>query len=524
MTATQEQFNTQRRATTALANGLREAIVTPITNGDGSILDNASAGQNITAGIDNTFLSEFGDSAPSLAIVMANSVRNSILDSGVVPSDELLASAAQAMQNIMSKSDNILDSASLSTTAGIPYRNQMIALTLPSMLNMITADDVMMIPASFDKNEIFRVERQAGTTFGDLEQGDIIDEFFSGQYGSMDQFKNAGLTDGSKTVFAVDYAQPLANARTMAYIDGILVIDNQDTGSATVAKPHKGGTLTLATNYSTGAVTLTLSGAALEVSGLKVEIKADIKIENNETVIPTIEHTIHSHIIRTHEGALASSTSIQARLQMQREFGLNQDNMNIAAATNILAADKDRRNLFMMNRAARRGYIWGIQAPASGGDSTKDHAANLGAFLNEISTDMMSRNKKSGIKTVYVGKGALAYLGYLPEGQLKYVAGYHEIPQPHVVGMLFGRFRVKYSPMIEGMEMLLVAKGSDYGDAGIVNGDAIPAIAMKHTVAYKSLRNENTLYEVAVRDIHPHNGTEYFARLTLDPSTSGKQG
>jgi len=525
MSATQEQFNTNRSNVAKLADGLRIAVVATTINPNGGVFDSATAGENlgaVLAGGNHIFSGMDDDHAKEVAAIFATAVHNHVLDNGCEPSEEILASAAQSIANILGADENIFDS-SLSTTAGIPYRNHMIALTLPVMLNMVTADDVMMIPAGFDKSEIFRVRRIAGSTFGDLTKGEEIDEFFNGQYTSMDQFKIAGVADGTETVFTVDYKNPLVKGRTMAYIDGEMVVSTVETASDREIKSFGSGNVTLDVDHNTGIISLTLSAADLVANGLEIEFKSDIKIEGNEGVIPLIEHDIISNIVRPHESAIASSTSIISRLSMQREFGLNQNNMNIAAAANILAADKDRRNLFLMYKAARRKFVWGTKAPASGSDSTQEHTHTLAAMLQKINTAMIKANKKSGIKSIYVGPDGLSLLGYLPKGDMAYVAGYHEIPQPHVVGILFGRYKVKYSPTIENSEMLLVAKGNDYGDAGIVNGDAIPAISMKHAIGFGKLSDQNTMYEMSIRDIHPHNGNAFFALLKLDPNTSGEQ-
>ncbi len=519
----QEEYNARKKKIAELAGTISETVLDSQQNDDGTLItDSAEVEGNISKAVSHGIFSQMGENGEHAARIGANAIRNYVLDNGTEPPQELLASVANSIANVMDTNNPILDS-TLNSTDGIPFRDHMISLQLPQTLNQITGDDVTYIPAGFDKSEIFRVERVAGSTFGDLNAGDVIDEFFSGQYSTMDQIKLAGTTDGSAVSFVASFGNKIKPHRTMVYIDGELLVHDLDGGQGDVIRPHGGGNITLSQNFVSGDITVTLSGAGIVASGLKVEVKADILVENNEEIIPLVDHQVTSYIVRPHEAVLASSTTIQARMQLQRELGLNQDTMNIAAAANIMAAEKDRRNIYLMRKFARDQWTWGLKPPVSGADSTVEHMRTLRSFLAKVSSEQIKNNKKAGGKSLYVGRAIKNFLEILPAGEFTMVANYVEIAQPHVVGRLFGRYTVKFAPQMGEMEMMMVAKGTDHGDSGLIVGDAIPAIAMKHVVAYKNLRNENTLYELAVRDMHPYKGRDFVSLITFNLTTTGEQ-
>ena len=61
---------------------------------------------------------------------------------------------------------------------------------------------------------------------------------------------------------------------------------------------------------------------------------------------------------------------------------------------------------------------------------------------------------------------------------------------------------------------LCYAKGKGLGEAGYIAGDAIPAMAFKHAMQ-SDLKYENTLWELAYRDLNPFNGRDFFMELAI---------
>ncbi len=141
-----------------------------------------------------------------------------------MPSDEILASVHQAVENTLKLSEagkgmgGIFESIGkdMSTTDGIIMRNRMLSICLPVTLFAITSQMVTLIPGQFNKSEIFRVHRVAGSTFGDLKKGDKIDQFYNGRYAVMDQMSAAIPADGAKKDFAFDTATDAGQAMLSA--------------------------------------------------------------------------------------------------------------------------------------------------------------------------------------------------------------------------------------------------------------------------------------------------------------------
>lgn len=104
------------------------------------------------------------------------------------------------------------------------------------LLNSITPNMVTLIPGQFNQSEFFRIKRIAGSKFGDLQKGDIIDYTYNGQYAVMDQMFKAGDGDGTTTKFSFDSktafgtVYPLKRKRIMVLHDHN-VVASDDAGS-----------------------------------------------------------------------------------------------------------------------------------------------------------------------------------------------------------------------------------------------------------------------------------------------------
>jgi len=69
-------------------------------------------------------------------------------------------------------------------------------------------------------------------------------------------------------------------------------------------------------------------------------------------------------------------------------------------------------------------------------------------------------------------------------------------------------------------DILFYGRGESIGDAGLIAGDAVPAIPYVHETN-PSLVNRTTLWGSSLNELHPRNGENYFAKLTL---TNAKEG
>ncbi|ENH3948908.1 capsid protein, partial [Salmonella enterica subsp. enterica serovar 4,[5],12:i:-] len=69
-------------------------------------------------------------------------------------------------------------------------------------------------------------------------------------------------------------------------------------------------------------------------------------------------------------------------------------------------------------------------------------------------------------------------------------------------------------------DIFFYGRGEGIGKAGLIAGDAVPAIPYVHETN-PSLVNRTTLWGSAINEVHPRNGENYFTRLRL---TRAKEG
>ncbi|HGF7152624.1 TPA: hypothetical protein AB5C39_000722 [Vibrio mimicus] len=511
------------------ASELAQVIVKPQFDGNDIITDSAARNDAIKASLAGSIFDGAGEMGAMIAGSAANAVRQYRHIHGELPSAELMSSMHNSIANMLSANPeheglkSILDSAgdgTMGSSEGIIQRNRMVALVVPVQLMMITNDMVTHIPANYNKSEIFRINRVAGTTFGDLKEGEIIDVDFSGQYSSMDQRHLIGNGDGSELNFAFDIA---SKSKAMPFVKGKvrILVDRMPVGG----DDAKGGifgkftdadgetvTFTGTVNYQVGQLALKFSKAPK--TGIEIHTIADISIEKDPSLIPTVEHEMLSYELFPHESALVSSNSIQSQFTGKREYNMDIAGMQLATARNLMAADKDRKRLNDIYFYAKGEKTFNLAIPT--GLAYRQHYEMVQTVLLAISTELMNRTKRSGLVGIVAGREASRILKSIGAPHMVYAPNYRQLPQPHYVGTIFG-YKFKEDPhMQDPWRVLCYAKGREHGDAGYVAGDAISAVNFAHSVG-RNLKHENTLYELAYRDLHPHNGRDWYMWLRLIP-------
>ena len=521
----------------------RDLFVSPILDSEGKSLTfvppNARKSA-IAEKIKGSFLEGLGDDASVVGAYCANAV---VAYAGVydsLPSDEVMAGCIGTMRSMAQSESSggrvkmVMDSAtdSMSSQDGISKRNHQIALVTPVALVQATSDFVTYVPPEHDKSEIFVIDRIAGSTFGDMNKGEKIDESFNKQYATMDQEYLIGTGDGVETTFEFDLANlsinqaamPIREGYVRIYYDREMVAEDGNENGLLSGSFYMGETMVTVTssgtiNYTEGKGSAVFSAAP--ESGVPIRLRVDIDIEKAPQLIPIIEHKMRSYTVRPHEGALTVNESIQAVFAAKREYGLELRGMQITAARNALAAEKDRLRLRMMWTYAKFHNEFPRLSPAGISDTDYRLTAVL-EFLNGISTEMLMSNKKSGGKGIFAGVSLINYLRSIPGFQTR--PNYSPIPQPHYVGRL-GEYTVFCDPSADPWKGLMIGKGQNYGDSGFVAADAISAVQYQHPMmapamgAGRALTHSDTLYELAYRDIHPYQGRLYFSTFEFIPST-----
>lgn len=512
-----ENYLKQQSDRVRRAQEINKAVIAPQHDGKAFLGNAAERNANLEAAVHGTVYESLGKAGPMVLGAHANAVRDYVNQRGRMPSADVLASVHQAVENLVSTSGEnqtgqVFESVSaMNSTEGLIVRDHFAALVMPVQLMTVTNDIVTSIPANYDRSEIFKVTRRAGSTFGDFTAGDRIDESFNGQYGSMDQRKLAGTGDGTEVTFTVDVGKALKKSGSQAggyvrvYLDRELI--GQDNGQGSIF----GTGLTDSTvNYNTGVITAKFSTAP--ALGLEVHIAYDLNIEKSPDSIPTIEHEIQSWTLLPHEAAIRGEVSLQSLYAARREYNLDLTSMTLSAMRNVMAADKDRKRLNDMWFFAKGSTDWNMTVPAN--IYYHEHYETIRETLLQISTALINANKRSGLVGLVAGRSATNMFRSLKDPHFKTAPGYREVAQPHYVGKLFGMWDLICDPQANEWEVLCYAKGRNHGEAGYVAADAITGVPLKHPVG-TDLKFRDTVWELSYRDMHPDNGRDWFTRLVI---------
>lgn len=511
------------------AHQMRVAMIDPVIDDNGGFIkDPKQRHERLKSAVSNSVFEAAGEHAPMILGIGSRAIRAYMDTYKRAPSDELLASVHQTMQNTLAlgkdgkRIGGVFEAADLSTTEGIIMRNRMLSLCLPVTLFAISSQMVTLIPGQFNQSEIFRVHRVAGSTFGDLNKGDRIDQFYNGRYAVMDKMSPAILADGSKTDFTFDTSADagmkmpikkkcvkILHDRNIVGADdgGGHIIGLFETGSGTSKTVVN---ITGTVDYAAGTVTASFS--VPPASGLEVHIGYDVDIEAAPELIPLVDHQMESAVVYPHESAIASNVTIQALWGLRREFGLDADNLAMAGMRNLLAADKDRKILRDLYFYARDEVTWN----RVGSDHYKlsEHIESLKAALLEVDSQLLLKNGFSGLVGIVADPLAANIFRYMIQDYFVPAPGYHNIPQPHYVGRAFDNWDLYCDPHQEPYTCLCFARGIEHGRTAFLAGDAVPALTFRHPVL-SSLRNSSTMWDLAYRDLQPFDGRDYLMKLRM---------
>lgn len=526
-------FEDQTRDIASRASQMRDALFNDLADSSGSFTNACAKIDDVAKRkIPNSVYESAGDHAGMIFGAHARSYLDYYARHGRHPSDEILASAHQAVENVMhfcSKTPAqraglgvgvVLESADMmSTTDGIMMRDRLVSLVLPVLLQSITSNMVTLTPGQFNQAEFFRVRRVAKSTFGDLKSGDPIDYKYNGRYGVMDQVFKAGTGDGSATEFSLNTTTsfgklyPLKKRRIKIFHDHDVVGTDSETGAiaGTFINNAKAPVVVSGSvNYQAGTVNLKFS--VPPAAGVEIHIGYDVDIERDPTLIPIIDHEMDSRTLFPHESAIAGNATLQALWALRRELQLDIENMTMAGMRNILTADKDRKILRDLYFYARGTHEWVFDGPES--LTLREHYETLNAVLLAIDTQLMNSTGVSGLVGIVAGTDVVNIFRYLPAPYFTPAPGYRQLAQPHYVGRVFGQWDLYCDPSNDSHSALCYAKGPDHGQTGYVAGDAIPAITFRHPIL-GDLMSKGTMWELAYRDLQPFDGRNYLTTLKI---------
>lgn len=527
-----KDYNAHIQEVVTRASAMQKALVDPFRTDDGSFLipqnrqEAEKRNQILESAIKDSIFEMAEKSAPMIAGVCARALQGYEMQYKRQPSMELLASAHNAIENVLrmsngtAKAPGVFEGAEMSTTDGIIMRDRLVSLVLPVYLTMITSNMVTFIPGDFNQSEFFRIKRQAGSSFGDLKKGQLIDYNYQGVYSQMAQRVALGPGDGStkswtfdsNTTFSAVY--PLKPKRTRVWVDRKLVASEDGSGNIVGARTVNGTayTVTGTVNYAEGKVTVNFSNAPAQ--DVEIMLGFDVDIEKDPTLIPRMDHVMDSRVLYPHESAISGNATIQAIWALRRELGQDLDSLTMQSLRNVLAADKDKTHLRDMYAfCPEEGVEW-VRTKAEG-ISLREHYETVQRALLEVDSKLIKANGVAGLTGIVAGTEACNLLRYLPAPYLDVAPGFRSTAQPHYVGRLYGSYDLycdPYAPDTWGC--LCYAKGPDHGQTAYVAGDAVPALTFRHSIM-GDLVQRATMWELAYHDMQPFDGEDYLCKLTF---------
>lgn len=468
---------------------------------------------------------------------------------GRYPASDVLANAHAALENLMTECAKethegtgkaMFESASESmrTSDGVMRVAQFAALILPVALGAATSDACTFVPCERDESDIYELTNIAGTSFGTFKPGDELNMQSAGVYTQMKRlYKLTEKADGTKTAFKFDikafegqacpiragYNKMLINRKPSKVDDG----DGNLYFNSTDSKGNA-FSVTAKVAYDTGVIDITFAEAPAE--GTEIAVQVEINIERNPNLIPVINQAMRKYTVRPSQYIVASEHTVMAASDASREFGLNLAATQFSAMRDWVAHEIDIMRLRTLVFHNVYGREFDVAMPEA--QNYESWVGILRHVVNALSQDMANRTLTTGIRGGFAGGDAANFLRSLPPQHFQIAPGYVQSPYVQYIGTLFNTIRIYEvpTPVCEQFQqhgydfglddVYFYGRGEDIGKAGLVAGDAVPAIPYVHETN-PALVNRTTLWGSAINEIHPRNGENYFTRLRLTRSKVG---
>lgn len=470
---------------------------------------------------------------------------------GTLPPADVLANAQRCTENLMLEAvadkhegsgSAMFESvaADMRTSEGVMKLAQYVALILPVSLGAATSDACTFVPCERDKADIYELLNIAGTEFGTFKKGDELHMQQAGVYAQLKRFyifPADQQPDGTEKAFAFKIADvegknmPIKALRTKLLInrrmskvddgDGNLYFNDNDSNGNAFAAACK-------VDYDKGIINVAFTDAP--AAGTELTAQVEINIEKAPELIPVINQTMRSYSVSPSQYVIASEHTVMSASDASREFGLNMASIQFTAMRNWLSHEQDMMRLRIMAFHCVRNYQFDIALPEA--QQYESWVGLIRHRLSEISTDMVNSTRKVGIRGGFAGGEAANFIKSLPPQYFAMDPDYVQTPHIQYIGTLFGTYRIYEVPKMvcdqftkQGCnfgrdDILFYGRGEQIGEAGLISGDAVPAIPYVHETN-PSLVNRTTLWGSSLNEMHPRNGENYFAKLKLTNSKAG---
>lgn len=477
---------------------------------------------------------------------------------GTPPSDDMLANAHMSLENLLTecvKPEHKGEGAAMfedaakqmSESTGVMRLALFAALILPAQLGAATSDACTFVPCERDESDVYELYNVASTKFGSYDVGDELDMQSAGVYSQLNRLyvlKTQPAATGTNTTkaFTFDIKDYGKSGQPMPIRPGRVKLQiNREPGQFDDPQSKRVNwysdpkdkvqmAVTGTIDYSVGTIAIDFGNTA-PPAGTEISVLCEIDIEKKPELIPLVNQAMRSWTVKPSQYVLATEHTVQSLMDAEREFGINLSSSLFTEAKDWIAHEIDMTRLRLAAFYARDGGEWDISIPAA--QSFESYSQLISGKLHELSTDMVNKTKAAGIRGGFAGQTAANYLKMLPSSVFQLADGYTQTPYVQFLGTLYGQYRIYEVPdaicttldeegcPFDTTDIIFYGRGDTIGQAGLVSGDAVPAIPFIHPTD-KNLVNRTTLWGSAVNVIHPNKGSRYLVRLKL--TTNGGAG
>lgn len=466
----------------------------------GTLFDSASAATAAKGALGNeggqtpTVLTELlgvADDEDKIVKAIFDGVRTYQNQHGMLPTgDVILAAVHQAHTLFDSATNSHHDQISLAPNAPVIAILGALAEACPF---------AGYLPADRGSNEarLIIVTHQAGSNFGDYNQGDLMDGIAQGgSYMASSRMMDLAAPNSNGTDYHFAFTSQvlagnpniLLRGRSIIYVNGLVAATEVVNGPATAATvPIVGQIMLAGVEYSltgtvkpgTGEVTVTPTPAF--PAGTVVSAESFIDYEADASVTPRMQVQAQMFQLFAAPFRALYQVTPESRSQFANEVGVD---AGAEAMLSVRGQFSMERHYDALKKAKMVGkfqnnhtfdFEWQAQLQQKvRAQVWQDFAAVLGLASQQMAEDTADH----GITHLYVTKSVAAQFRAMPQ-ELFVSSGLVDRPGIYRVGRLFGQFEVYYSPKVvqesaDGMtaEILCVGRSTQTARCPIIMGDA----------------------------------------------------
>lgn len=357
------------------------------------------------------------------------------------------------------------------------------------------------LPADRGSNEarLIIVTHQAGSNFGDYNQGDLMDGIKQG--GSyLASSRTSTLTAPNAGAGVTDYhfaftaqtgggnANILLRGRSIIYVNGLVAATEVANGPSSAAQVPIVGTINLnGTDYAlsgivkpgTGEVTVTPTPAF--PVGTAVTAESFLDYEADASVTPRMQVQAQMFQLFASPYRALYQVTPEARSQFANEVGVDAGAEAMLTVRGQFAMERHydalrkAKMIGQFQNTATFDYQYSVQIQQKvRAQIWQDFAAVLGLVSQKMAEDTADH----GVTHLYVTKSVAAQFRSMPQ-ELFVSSGIVDRPGIYRVGRLFGQFEVYYSPKVvneapdgSSAEILCVGRSTQTARCPIIMGDA----------------------------------------------------